>query len=58
VYSEADAQAEHVRQADEAICIGPAASSKSYLRGDKILEAALRTGAKASQPERHTRRVC
>ncbi|GAQ89976.1 hypothetical protein KFL_005850010 [Klebsormidium nitens] len=50
VYSEADAQAEHVRQADEAICIGPAASSKSYLRGDKILEAALRTGAKAVHP--------
>ena len=38
VYSEADASAPHVRLADGAFCVGPAASSESYLRTDKILE--------------------
>lgn len=38
VYSEADRNAPHVRYADEAVCIGPAASKESYLRMDKIIE--------------------
>jgi acetyl-CoA carboxylase biotin carboxylase subunit len=40
VYSEADRNAPHVRYADEAVCIGAAASKDSYLRGDKIVEVA------------------
>ena len=50
VYSDADARAPHVREADEAINIGPAPSSESYLRGDKIIEAARRAGAQAIHP--------
>jgi acetyl-CoA carboxylase biotin carboxylase subunit len=50
VYSEADRKALHVRYADEAVCIGPAASSASYLRGDKIIEVALSLGADAIHP--------
>jgi acetyl-CoA carboxylase biotin carboxylase subunit len=50
VYSEADARAVHVREADEAILIGPAPSSESYLRGDRIIEAAKRTNAQAIHP--------
>ncbi|WP_028006539.1 acetyl/propionyl/methylcrotonyl-CoA carboxylase subunit alpha [Solimonas flava] len=50
VYSEADAGARHVRLADEAWCIGPAASRDSYLRGGHIIEAALRSGAQAVHP--------
>jgi acetyl-CoA carboxylase biotin carboxylase subunit len=50
VYSDADRQALHVRFADEAIHIGPAASSESYLRMDKILDAAKKTGAQAIHP--------
>ncbi|KAI0230327.1 hypothetical protein L0F63_001216 [Massospora cicadina] len=45
VYSEADAQSQHVKLADEAYCIGPAASSESYLMMDRILEVAHRSGA-------------
>jgi acetyl-CoA carboxylase, biotin carboxylase subunit len=50
VYSDADARAPHVQQADEAIRIGPAPSSESYLRGDVIVDAALRAGANAIHP--------
>jgi 3-methylcrotonyl-CoA carboxylase alpha subunit len=50
VYSDADAQALHVRSADEAVNIGPAPARESYLVGDKIIAAALRTGAEAIHP--------
>jgi len=50
VYSEADAQAPHVRFADEAVCIGPAPSKDSYLNIEKIIYAAKRTGAEAIHP--------
>ena len=50
VYSEADANARHVRLADEAICIGPAAVNESYLVVERILDAARRTGAQAVHP--------
>jgi acetyl/propionyl-CoA carboxylase alpha subunit len=47
VYSEADAQSNHVALADEAVNIGPAAAAESYLRGNIIVETALQTGAEA-----------
>src|SRR5690606_30340146 len=50
VFSEADRNALHVRYADEAVCIGPAPSSQSYLLGDKIIEACKLTGAQAIHP--------
>ncbi len=50
VYSEADARAPHVREADEAVLIGPPPSSQSYLVGERLIEAALRTGAQAIHP--------
>ncbi len=50
VYSDADGQALHVRQADEAVRIGPAPAAESYLRGDAIIEAAKATGAEAVHP--------
>ena len=50
VYSEADAGAAFVREADEAVLIGPAPSAESYLKGDRIIEAALDTGAEAIHP--------
>ena len=50
VYSEADANARHVRMADEGVAIGPAAARESYLVADKIIEAAKRTGAQAIHP--------
>ena len=50
VYSEADAQAAHVAACDEAVCIGSAEAAQSYLRGDRILQAARDTGAQAIHP--------
>ena len=50
VYSEADAGARHVRMADEAVCIGPPPPRESYLVVDKIIAAALATGAQAIHP--------
>ncbi|HKR92148.1 acetyl/propionyl/methylcrotonyl-CoA carboxylase subunit alpha [Novosphingobium sp.] len=50
VYSDADAQALHVREADEAVRIGPAPTRESYLVGEKIIAAALATGAEAVHP--------
>jgi 3-methylcrotonyl-CoA carboxylase alpha subunit len=50
VYSDADAQARHVRLADEAVCIGAAPARASYLRGEAILAAALASGAEAIHP--------
>jgi acetyl-CoA carboxylase biotin carboxylase subunit len=50
VYSDADAQAAHVRQADEAVHVGPPPSSQSYLLGDKIIAAAKQTRAEAIHP--------
>ncbi|MFL5563616.1 MAG: acetyl/propionyl/methylcrotonyl-CoA carboxylase subunit alpha [Gemmatimonadaceae bacterium] len=50
VYSEADVRAPHVRDADEAVLIGAAPSSESYLRGDKIIDAAKAVGADAIHP--------
>ena len=50
VYSDADRSALHVRYADESIYIGPAPASKSYLVIEKIIEAAIQTGAEAIHP--------
>ncbi len=50
VYSEADREALHVAMADEAVLVGPALSLDSYLRADRIIEAALKTGADAIHP--------
>ena len=50
VYSDADANTPHVQMADEAVHIGAAASSESYLRADRIIAAAKQTGAEAIHP--------
>ncbi len=50
VFSDADASAPHTREADEAVNIGAAPSRESYLRGDKLIAAATRTGAQAIHP--------
>ena len=50
VYSEADKNALHVKLADQAVCIGPAASNKSYLNVKAILEACCLTGADSVHP--------
>jgi propionyl-CoA carboxylase alpha chain len=50
VYSDADAEALHVREADEAVAIGPAASAQSYLNIERIVAAAKDTGSEAVHP--------
>ena len=50
VYSDADRGRLHVAVADEAYLVGPGPSSESYLRGDRVVEAALRAGAEAIHP--------
>jgi len=50
VYSDADAKALHVAMADEAVHIGPSPVGESYLRGDRIIEAARASGAEAIHP--------
>ncbi len=50
IYSEADASSLHVQMADEAMCVGPAASRESYLNVDRIMEVIKITGAQAVHP--------
>ncbi|WP_041257484.1 acetyl-CoA carboxylase biotin carboxylase subunit [Fibrella aestuarina] len=50
IYSEADRNALHVRYADEAVCVGPAPSSQSYLRGDAIIDICQQLGVDAIHP--------
>ncbi len=50
IYSEADAASLHVSDADQAVCIGPAPASESYLRGDAIVDIAKRLGVEAIHP--------
>ncbi|MEV7522130.1 acetyl-CoA carboxylase biotin carboxylase subunit [Streptomyces sp. NPDC091371] len=50
VFSDADADARHVREADTAVRIGPAAAAESYLSVERLLDAARRTGAEAIHP--------
>ncbi len=50
VYSDADAQAQHVKQADEAVYIGESPAAQSYLQNERIIQAALDTGAQAIHP--------
>src|SRR3954452_11243569 len=50
VYSEADREAPHVREADEAFLLGPAVASESYLAIPKIIETAQKAGAEAVHP--------
>ncbi|XP_053730256.1 propionyl-CoA carboxylase alpha chain, mitochondrial [Synchiropus splendidus] len=50
VHSDVDSSAVHVKMADEAVCVGPAPTSKSYLNMDAIMDAIRRTGAQAVHP--------
>ncbi len=50
VYSDADAVSAHVMEADAAVRLGPAPATESYLRGARVIEAALATGAQAIHP--------
>ncbi len=50
VYSQADVHARHVRLADQALLIGPAAAAESYLKAERIIEAARSSGAEAIHP--------
>ena len=53
VYSEADAKSRHVELADESVLLGPAPSSQSYLRQEKLIQIAKNTGAQAIHPGNH-----
>lgn len=50
IYSDADREALHCRVADEAVHVGPSPASESYLDMDRVIDAALRTGADAVHP--------
>src|SRR5438046_10175079 len=50
VYSDADARAPHVKMADEAVRLGPAPASESYLKAELIIDACKATGAEAEHP--------
>ena len=50
IYSDADAGALHVREADEAICIGGSTSAESYLVVEKVIDAVRQSGAEAVHP--------
>src|ERR1700738_3214521 len=50
VYSDADAGARHVLEADTAVRLGPASARESYLAVDKVIDAAVRTGSQAIHP--------
>ncbi|KAJ8787299.1 hypothetical protein J1605_005885 [Eschrichtius robustus] len=50
IHSDVDASSVHVKMADEAVCVGPAPTSKSYLNMDAIMEAIKETGAQAVHP--------
>ena len=50
VYSEADKESPHVSYADQSVCIGPAPSNESYLKGDTIIKVAKELGADAIHP--------
>lgn len=50
IYSEADAGARHVLEADEAVCVGPAPAAESYLNVSRVLQVAQETGAEAIHP--------
>ena len=50
VFSEADRNSPHVKYADQAVCIGPAPSNESYLRGDKLIEVSKELNVDAIHP--------
>src|SRR5690606_4289628 len=50
VYSSADKNAQHVKKAGQSVCIGPPSPSESYLVSEKLIDAALATGARGIHP--------